>query len=171
VTIQPQSDSTRGDATADGATAATTGGAAAATTDGVINPEITPADTVTPSPLRLLSSVRDESVAAWMIGQVYRRRWDIELYFRWLKTVAQWEHLLSESRNGMLMQFYVAMIGTLLLAACTGRKPDRYSFNLMSLAAAGQGTVQEALAILQRRHAERDRDKKRRAQRRQEKTS
>ncbi len=117
------------------------------------------------SALRLLTSVQDESVPAWMIGQLYRRRWDIELFFRWLKTCAKWEHLISESRNGMLMQFYVALIGTLLLAASTGRKPDQYSFNLLSMAAAGLGTVQDALAILERRHAERDRDQRRRQER------
>ena len=100
-----------------------------------------------------------------MIGQLYRRRWDIELFFRWLKTCAKWEHLISESRNGMLMQFYVALIGTLLLAVATGRKPDRYSINLLSMAAAGMGTVEDALAILERRHAERDRDQRRRQER------
>lgn len=139
VTIQPQGDSARQDAAAGGP----------------------------PSPLRLLTSVQDDPVAAWMIGHLYRRRWDIELFFRWLKHCAKWDHLLSESSNGMLMQFYVALIGTLLLAACTGRKPDRYSFNLLSMAAAGYGSLDDALAILERRHAERDRDRKRRQQRRQ----
>lgn len=119
-----------------------------------------------PSPLRLLTSIADESVSAWMIGHVYRRRWDVELFFRWLKCCVQWDHLLSESRQGMLMQSYVALIGTLLLAICTGRQPDVYSFNLMSLAAAGMGSVEDAMAILKRRHAERDRDRERRRQRR-----
>lgn len=120
-----------------------------------------------PSPLRLLTSIADDSVAAWMIGHLYRRRWDIELFFRWLKTCAKWDHLLSQSQNGMTMQFYVALIGTLLLSVCTGRKPDRYSFNLLSMAAAGYGSIDDALAILERRHAERDRDRARRQQRRQ----
>lgn len=118
-----------------------------------------------PSALRLLTSIQDEPAHAWIIGQVYRRRWDIELFFRWLKTCARWEHLICQSSNGMLMQFYVALIGTLLLAASTGRKPDRYSFNLMAMTAAGLGSIDDALAILQRRHAERDRDRTRRLQR------
>lgn len=122
-----------------------------------------------PSPIRLLTSIQDQPVAAWMIGHLYRRRWDIELFFRWLKSCAQWDHLLSESRNGVLMQMYVAVIGTLLLAIGTGRRPDRYGLNLMCLAAAGQGSVQDALAIYQRRCAERDRDRERRRQRQAEK--
>src|SRR5690606_33563000 len=104
----------------------------------------------------------------WMIGHLYRRRWDIELFFRWLKTCAKWDHLLSQSQNGMTMQFYVALIATLLMAVSTGRKPDRYSFNLMSLAAAGHGSIEDAMAILTRRHAERDRDNERREQKRHE---
>jgi len=120
-----------------------------------------------PSALRLLTSIQDEPAHAWIIGQVYRRRWDIELFFRWLKTCARWEHLICQSSNGMLMQFYVALIGTLLLAASTGRKPDRYSFNLMAMAAAGLGSIDDALAILQRRHAERDRDRQQRLSRNQ----
>lgn len=122
------------------------------------------------STIRLLTSVRDDSVAAWMIGHLYRRRWDIELFFRWLKSCAQWDHLLSQSRNGMLMQMYVAVIGTLLLSVCSGRKPDRYSFNLLSLAAAGHGSIEDVLAILQKRYAERDRDRERRKRRQQNST-
>lgn len=123
------------------------------------------------TPLRLLTSVGDEAIPAWMVGQLYRRRWDIELFFRWLKTCARWEHLLSDSRNGMLTQFYVALIGTLLLAIATGRKPDKYGFNMMTMIAAGLGSVEDGVAILQRRHAERDRDKQRRAERAAKKTS
>jgi hypothetical protein len=123
-----------------------------------------------PSPIRLLTSIQDDTVSAWMIGHLYRRRWDIELFFRWLKSCAQWDHLLSESRNGMLMQMYVALIGTLLLSISTGRKPDRYSFQMLCLAAAGHGSIEDALAILARRHAERDRDRQRRKQRQQNQT-
>ena len=135
VTIQPEGDSTR----RDGASAA--------------------APATPTAPLRLLTSLREAQTPAWVIGQVYRRRWEIELFFRWLKTCAQWEHLLSESRSGMLLQFYVALIGTLLLAVATGHPPDRYSFNLLCLAAAGQGSVQDALAIYERRRQERERDR------------
>lgn len=119
------------------------------------------------SPIRLLTSVQDDSVAAWMIGHLYRRRWDIELFFRWLKSCAQWDHLLSESRQGVLMQVYVAVIGTLLLSIYSGRKPDKYSFNMLCMAASGYGSIEDAMAILQKRYAERDRDRARRQQRQQ----
>lgn len=129
------------------------------------NPNASPS-----GPLRLLTSVQEESVAAWMIGHLYRRRWEIELFFRWLKCCAASDHLISETRNGMLIQLYVAFIGTLLLAICTNHKPDRYAFNLLAMAAAGQGTVEDALTIYQRRAAERQRDRERRQQRAREKS-
>jgi len=139
--------------------------------DGTRQDTANAAGDTTPSPIRLLTGVQEPSVAAWMIGHLYRRRWDIELFFRWLKSCARCSHLLSENANGMLMQFYVALIGTLLLAVCTGRKPDRYSFNLLSLAAAGHGSVEDAMRVLERRHAERDRDNRRRRQRLADKTA
>lgn len=127
-------------------------------------------NTSPPAPLRLLTSVQEETIPAWMIGHIYRRRWEIELFFRWLKCCAHHDHLISESRNGMLIQLYVAMIGTLLLAISTDTKPDRYAFNLMAMAATGQGTIEDAMAIYRRRKAERERDRKRRQERARQKT-
>ena len=49
-------------------------------------------------PVRLLSSLLD--VPAQVLGTVYRRRWKIELFFRWLKVHAHFEHLISHSPNG-----------------------------------------------------------------------
>ena len=144
VTIQPESDSSRNEEACDPSP---------------------------PSPLRLLTNIEEEAVDAWMIGHLYRRRWDIELFFRWLKRCATCDHLLSESHNGMMMQMYVALIGTLLLSMHTGRKPDKYTFNLMAMVAAGQGSLQDALEILKRRHAERDRARERRERKRQKPTS
>lgn len=115
-------------------------------------------------PIRLLTSITDET-AAWVIAYLYRRRWDIELFFRWLKTCAQWEHLLSHSKNGVLLQFYIALIGTMLLACFSGRKPDKYSHNLMVMAAAGMGTMADMLPIYERRMKERDRARERQRER------
>jgi hypothetical protein len=112
-------------------------------------------DSQPPAPIRLLTSINDNT-APWVIAAIYRRRWDIELFFRWLKTCANWEHLLSESKNGILIQFYIALIGTLLLASFSGNRPDRYSFNLMCLVMAGQGTLADALPIYEKRRRERE---------------
>src|SRR5688572_32645316 len=53
-----------------------------------------------PETIRLLSNLSDaETVAARVIGAVYRQRWQVELFFNWLKTWARMDHLLSTSRR------------------------------------------------------------------------
>ncbi len=73
-------------------------------------------------PIVLLSSI-DDQTPAWALGELYRRRRDIELDFRWLKVNAGWKHLLSHHANGVEIHFDMAMIGTLLLALFTERQP------------------------------------------------
>jgi len=92
-----------------------------------------------------------------LIGLLYRHRWQIELFFRWLKCVTDMRHFLSESPNGMALQLYVAMIGTLLIALETGSKPSKYDFAQMSLVASGMVTLEQAKAVMAKRRAERAR--------------
>jgi hypothetical protein len=106
-------------------------------------------------PLRLLTNRLD--LPAEMIGLLYRHRWQIELFFRWLKCVTGLQHFLSESPNGMALQLYVAMIGTLLIALEIGARPSKYDFAQMSLVAGGWVTLDEAKAVMARRRAERAR--------------
>lgn len=106
-------------------------------------------------PVRLLTNRTD--LSAVHIGLLYRYRWQIELFFRWLKCVVGLEHFTSESRNGMTVQLYVVMIGALLIALETGRKPTKYDFSLLSLAASGLLTVEQALATAAKRRTERER--------------
>lgn len=101
----------------------------------------------------LLTSVLD--VPARIIGQIYRWRWQIELFFRWLKTFAKLDHLISHNRNGITMQFYVAVIGMLLIYIKTGRKPDKYSLILLQQVAGG-ASMESLLPWLQTRWREKD---------------
>ena len=110
-------------------------------------------------PLRLITSLLD--VPARVVAQLYRYRWQIELFFRWLKVHAHFAHLVSRSRNGMTLGFHVAVIATLLIYLHSGRPMSKYAYNLLSLVAAGWGTVESALAVLGRREAECDRERAR----------
>lgn len=101
----------------------------------------------------LLTSLLD--VPARIIGQIYRWRWQIELFFRWLKTFAKLDHLISHNRNGITLQFYVAVIGMLLIYIKTGRKPDKYSLILLQQVAAG-AKMESLLPWLQTRWREKD---------------
>jgi transposase len=111
-------------------------------------------------PLKLITSLLD--VPAQVIAQLYQRRWQIELFFRWLKVHAHFRHLISRSQSGMTMGFYVAVIAVLLMYLRTGRPMSLYAYNLLSFLAAGQGSLETTLAILERRERECDRERKRR---------
>lgn len=107
----------------------------------VITPPEQPGTTV-----RLLTNLLD--LEAEVLGTVYRYRWQVELFFRWLKVYAHFDHLLSESRGGVLLSFYVAVIGVLLLYLHTGAKPSKYAFSLLGLVATGTATLEEIGPIL-----------------------
>jgi hypothetical protein len=104
------------------------------------------------SVVRLLTNRMD--VPAYLVGEVYRHRWRIELFFRWLKVHASFRHLISRSKNGITLGFYVAVIGTLLMYLHTGRKVSKYAVGMLSMVAAGQATLKDILPILESRERE-----------------
>jgi hypothetical protein len=99
--------------------------------------------------IRLLTNLME--VEAWVIALLYRYRWQVELFFRWLKCFANFAHLISESREGVLLSFYVAVIGVLLMYLHTGAKPSKYAFSLLGLVANGASTLEEITPILAER--------------------
>lgn len=115
-------------------------------------------------PVRLLTSRLD--LPAELIGLLYRHRWQIELFFRWIKCCTHLKHFFAESANGMALQLYVAMIGTLLIALETGARPSVYDFAQMSLVSSGMVSLEEAKVVMARRRAISRRDAERAAARR-----
>lgn len=111
-------------------------------------------------PLVLLTSCAD--LAAEVIALIYKHRWQIELFFRWLKCMAHVEHFYSESPQGMTLQLYVTLIAVLLIALETGSRPSVYDYSLMSLAMSGLAPLEEVLAVAAKRRAERERAARRR---------
>ena len=94
---------------------------------------------------------------AWMIALIYQHRWQVELFFRWLKCVAHFDHFFSESRDGMTLQLYVTLIALLLIAVETGAKPSKYDFALLSFAINSGEPIEDVLAVAAKRRAERAR--------------
>lgn len=117
--------------------------------------------------VRLLTSLMD--IPAHLVGAIYRRRWQIELFFRWLKVHAHFRHLTSHSRNGITLGFYVATIGVLLLYLHTGRRPSKYAFSLLCMVGQGMATLRDILPILEARERENDLARKRLARKKAEK--
>ena len=63
--------------------------------------------------LRILSNDLDAS--AQEIAELYKRRWAIELFFRWVKQVLDIKHFLGRSENAVRIQIATALIAFLLL--------------------------------------------------------
>jgi len=68
---------------------------------------------------------------AELVVALYRYRWQIELFFRWFKKILQAEHLLSQSRNGVTLMVYGALIASLLVRLWTGRKPTKRTYEMV----------------------------------------
>lgn len=63
--------------------------------------------------LRWITNIWD--LTAMDIARIYRRRWDIEVFFRFLKQELNIKHLLNHSENGIQIQIYSALITAILL--------------------------------------------------------
>jgi hypothetical protein len=118
-------------------------------------------------PLRLLTNLLD--VPAHVIAALYRRRWQVELFLRWLKVWAGFEHVMSHSHNGVTFNFYVAVIGCLLMYVRTGRKVNKYSLFLFGQVAAGHTTLEKILPMLERIEREKELERQRLARKRAQK--
>lgn len=99
-------------------------------------------------PVRLLTNLL--TVPAEVIALLYRYRWQIELFFKWLKCYANFNHLISHTREGVLLSFYVTIIGVLLMYLHTGFRPSKYAMVLLGMAAHG-ATLEEIMPILRER--------------------
>ncbi len=63
--------------------------------------------------LRILTN--DLGAPADEIAELYKRRWQIELFFRWVKHTLKIRHFLGTSENAVRIQIAVALIAFLLL--------------------------------------------------------
>jgi len=80
----------------------------------------------------ILTLITDKmDLDAELIALAYRFRWQIELFFRWLKCILGCRHLLSTSQNGVEIQMYLALIASLLIALWVGRKPTKRTYEML----------------------------------------
>ena len=57
----------------------------------------------------------DFSLTPQEIAEAYRRRWDIEVFFRFLKQELNFSHFLSVSENGLKIVLYMTLITAMLI--------------------------------------------------------
>ena len=70
--------------------------------------------------LRILCNDLDASASD--IADLYKRRWEIELFFRWVKQTLKIRHFLGTSENAVRIQIAVALITYLLLRVAQGNQ-------------------------------------------------
>ena len=91
-----------------------------------------------------------EDLPAEIIGLIYRQRWEIEVFFKWIKTIFNCRHWLAESRAGAAIQLYTLLIAALLLMLWTGQRPNRRMVEVLRLYFIGWATEDELLKLLRR---------------------
>jgi hypothetical protein len=74
--------------------------------------------------LMLVTNQRPESMPADLVSLTYRNRWQVELFFRWIKCILRCRHFLAESSRGVAIQLYLALIAAVLLQLHLGRRPS-----------------------------------------------
>ena len=88
----------------------------------------------TNEPIAFLTNIH--TLTAEEIAAIYKRRWDIEVFFKFLKQELHFSHLLSRDVNGIKVVLYTTLILSILLTAykklnkLNGYKIPKLSFAL-----------------------------------------
>lgn len=96
----------------------------------------------------LLTNLID--VPAEVIAAIYRTRWLIELFFRFLKHVLGCREMISLKEEGIAIQIYCALIAALLMTLAAGRSVGRRGFELICLFYQGWAEEDEVIAGLEK---------------------
>jgi len=90
----------------------------------------------------------DLEIEAELIALIYRYRWQIELFFKWLKSILGCRHLMAESPEGVAIQIYSALIAALMLQLLTGKRPGKRAMELIRFYLMGHAELEEVVALL-----------------------
>ena len=71
------------------------------------------------------------TLSAKTIADIYKERWQIEIFFRWIKQNLKIKAFVGNSRNAVMTQIYVALIAYLLL--CMFKYLSKISVGLQNL--------------------------------------
>lgn len=110
--------------------------------------------------LALVTNLSPTALSADLVGELYRKRWRVELFFRWVKCILGCGHWIAESQNGATLQIYLALIASLLLQLYTGRRPTRRMMELIRFYLMGWASASELECGLERYRQELARRKK-----------
>jgi hypothetical protein len=86
------------------------------------------------------------TLSAYTITQIYKARWQIELFFKWIKQNLKIKSFLGTSRNAVLTQIWVAMCYYLLLSYI--KYQTKYSYSLLELSRIFSEMVLERISLI-----------------------
>lgn len=95
----------------------------------------------------LLATTRRD-LPAHVVGLIYRYRWQIELFFKWVKTMLPCRHWLAESPEGANLQLYCVLIAALLLMLAGRGRPTKRQMEALWFYWSGFASEEELLARL-----------------------
>jgi IS4 transposase len=91
-----------------------------------------------------------QDLEAELIGLIYRQRWEIEVFFKWIKTLLNGGHWFAESPAGAEIQIYCVLVCALLLMLWTGTRPNKRTIEALRFYQMGWATEEELALLLQR---------------------
>lgn len=108
---------------------------------------------VTAGELRLATNLPVEQAPGELISVMYRRRWQIEGFFKWLKCLLGCRHWFAESQRGATIELYLVLIAAVLLQLALRRRPSRRMLELIQLYQMGWVSLEELVGGIQREAA------------------
>ena len=100
--------------------------------------------------LILVTNQTPAELSGELVALLYRYRWQVELFFRWIKCILGNRHWLAESQAGVTVQVYLALIAALLLQLYTGKRPRRRMMELIQWYLMGWASATDLAAAVQR---------------------
>ncbi len=111
--------------------------------------------------LTLVTNLAPAELGAGDVALLYKERWRIELFFRWVKCLLGCRHWFAHSPRGATLQVYLALIAALLLQLYTGQRPNRRMMEAIQFYLLGVTTLDGLCAALERERSALARAKKR----------
>lgn len=100
--------------------------------------------------LLLVTNLGPDQLPAELVSLLYRRRWQVELFFRWIKCILSCRHWLAESPQGVTIQIYLALIAAVLLQLYVGKRPTQRMMELIQFYLLGVASLTELTEGLHR---------------------
>ena len=100
--------------------------------------------------LRLLTNLCATQAPSELVSIMYRRRWQIEGFFKWLKCLLGCRHWLAESQRGATIQLYLALIASVLLQSAIGERPNKRMLEAIQLYQMGWARLEELMTVIQK---------------------